>query len=493
MFRRNRRFSGPLTVLLGLGALSAPAGVALAADAATGSAQKPAAQSGSRAGADPVLDALERFGRSIQRVTLENGLRVVLNPDSSSPTVAVAVTYGVGSRDERPGQSGFAHLFEHMMFQGSRHVKKGEHFRLISERGGTLNGTTSSDRTNYFEVLPSSELRLALWLEADRMRALDVTPENFENQRAVVQEEYRMRYENAPYARGMLRLGELVYEGYGPYAHPTIGSMAELEAAKFEWVKDFYDRYYAPNNAVIAIAGDFDTDEAMRLVREYFGSIPKKPTQRSELGPAPEEAVAKKETVEDANVKTPGFFYGYRIPPSQTKEHYALELLAVILADGESSRLHQLLVRDRAVAQSVGAWTRDHVGPDLFALSVVLTEKGKLAEVQRLLDAELDKARKTPPSPAELQKAKNRIRASFVFGIQTNMGRAVKLSEYESYFGDARQLARELGRYLDVSAEDIQKAAAQYLTPQRRTLVEVLPVSKPEAPKAPAVAKGAQK
>jgi len=436
--------------------------------------------------ADPVLGALERFGRSIQRVTLENGLRVVLNPDSSSPTVAVAVTYGVGSRDERPGQSGFAHLFEHMMFQGSRNVKKGDHFTLIAERGGTLNGTTSSDRTNYFEVLPSSELPLALWLEADRMRSLDVTPENFENQRAVVQEEYRMRYENAPYMRGMLRLGELVFDGYAPYAHPTIGSMKELEAAKFEWVKDFYDRYYAPNNAVLAITGDFDTDQAMRLVREYFGAIPRKATARAELGAPPAQVSSRRETVEDPNVKTPGFFYGFRIPPSQTKEHYALELLTVMLADGESSRLHQLLVRDRALAQRVSAWTRDQVGPDELAISVVLTEKGKLADVQRVLDAELEKVRKAPPSPAELSKAKNRVRASFVFGIQTNMGRAVKLSEYESYYGDARQLARELGRYLEVTAEDVQRAAAQYLTPERRSLVEVVPVAKPAVAKAAA-------
>jgi zinc protease len=484
MFRHSRALAG----LLGAAALASAAPRALAQQAVSRAA--PFDAHATQQAADPVLGALERFGRSIQRVTLENGLRVVLNPDSSSPTVAVAVTYGVGSRDEGAGQSGFAHLFEHMMFQGSKNVKKGDHFTLISERGGTLNGTTSADRTNYFEVLPSSELPLALWLEADRMRALDVTPENFENQRAVVQEEYRMRYENAPYMRGMLRLSELVFDGYAPYAHPTIGSMKELEAAKFEWVKDFYDRYYAPNNAVLAITGDFDTDQAMSLVRKYFGPIGKKQTARAELGAPPGEVAGRRETVEDPNVKTPGFFYGFRIPPSQTKDHYALELLTVMLADGESSRLHQLLVRDRAVAQRVSAWTRDYVGPDELAISVVLTEKGKLADVARALDAELDKARKTPPGAAELQKAKNRVRASFVFGIQTNMGRAVKLSEYESYYGDARQLARELGRYLEVTAEDVRRAAAHYLTPERRSVVEVLPVAKPAVAKAATPAKG---
>ncbi|HEX6765726.1 MAG TPA: pitrilysin family protein, partial [Polyangiaceae bacterium] len=195
---------------------------------------------------DPAAEALGKLALSIQRNTLSNGLRVVLDPDPAAPTVAVSVTYDVGSRVEEPGKSGFAHLFEHMMFEGSAHVKKGEHFALITERGGTLNGTTSSDRTNYFEVLPASELALALWLEADRMRSLQVSAENFENQRAVVKEEYRMRYENAAYARAVLRLGELVFVNYPPYANPTIGKMADLDGAKLEWAQEFYSRHYVP-------------------------------------------------------------------------------------------------------------------------------------------------------------------------------------------------------------------------------------------------------
>jgi predicted Zn-dependent peptidase len=206
---------------------------------------EPKSGSGKPAAArDPVLSALDRLALSIQRRTLQNGLRVVLNPDPTSPTVGVSVTYDVGSRHEQPGRSGFAHLFEHMLFQGSRHVKKGEHFTLISERGGTLNGTTSADRTNYFEVVPASELELVLWLEADRMRWLDVSAENFENQRAVVKEEYRMRVDNAPYARGFLRLEELVFTDYAPYDHPPIGKLEDLDAAKLPWVQEFYQRHY---------------------------------------------------------------------------------------------------------------------------------------------------------------------------------------------------------------------------------------------------------
>src|SRR3954468_11914177 len=267
---------------------------------------------------DPALLSLERFGQGIERLSIENGLRLVLAPDHNAKTVAVSVTYGVGSRDEGPGQSGFAHLFEHMMFQGSQHVAKGQHFTLISERGGSLNGTTSADRTNYFEVLPSSELRLALWLEADRMRALAVTAENFENQRAVVKEEYRMRYENAPYMTGMMRMGELIFAEYPPYTRPTIGSMQDLDAAKLEWVKTFYDSHYAPKTAVLTISGDFDRDEAVKLAREYFGNIDKPIPPRAPLPEMPATVTPRKDLVKDANAKTPGFYFGFLIPKSHT-------------------------------------------------------------------------------------------------------------------------------------------------------------------------------
>lgn len=442
---------------------------------------------------DPALVSLERFGRGIERLTIENGLRLVLAPDNSAKTVAVSVTYGVGSRDEGPGQSGFAHLFEHMMFQGSQHVGKGQHFTLISERGGSLNGTTSADRTNYFEVLPSSELPLAMWLEADRMRALAVTADNFENQRAVVKEEYRMRYENAPYMTGMIRLGELVFAEYSPYTRPTIGSMQDLDAAKLEWVKAFYDQHYAPKNAVLTVTGDFDRDEAVRLARYYFGSIDKPVRTRAPLPEMPAKVTARKDVVRDANAKTPGFYFGYLIPKARTAEHYALELAVSLLADGESSRLERLLIRDRAVAQRVSAWTRDYVGPDELSVSAVLTEKADLAQVEKLVEAEIEKLAKQPAPAAELAKVKRRVRSAFVFGLQTNLSRATRLGEYESYFGDARLLARELASYQAVTAEQIQAAVKKYLGPERRQLVEVLPAEAAAAPAAgaPAAAKPA--
>jgi zinc protease len=433
---------------------------------------------------DPAVVSLERLALSIQRVTLENGLRVVLNQDASSPTIAVSVTYDVGARNEVPGQSGFAHLFEHMMFQGSKNVKRGQHFTLISERGGTLNGTTSADRTNYFESLPSSELELALFLEADRMRWLSVTAENLENQRAVVKEEYRMRVDNAPYGKSMLRLQELVFHDYPPYAHPTIGSMQDLDAAKLEWVQTFFATHYGPNNAVLTISGDFDNDSAVEMVRKYFGAAERRTPQPFPVpptalnltrGPKGPFVTAKREVVEDLNVKTPGIYWGYRIPPRMTPGHAALEIAALILADGESSRLYQKLVRDRAVLQRVSAWTNDHRGPDLFGVFGALSDKGKLDEAERLLEAELKKLRTTPPDAKELERIKTRIKHQFVFDLQANRVRATKLGEYEVFFGDARTVARDLAAYLAVTPEEVQRVAAEYLIPERRTAVEVRP------------------
>jgi predicted Zn-dependent peptidase len=437
---------------------------------------------------DPASVALGQLALSIQRKTLANGLRVVLHPDPAAPTIAVAVTYDVGSRVEESGKSGFAHLFEHMMFQGSAHVKKGDHFSLITERGGTLNGTTSSDRTNYFEVLPASELALALWLEADRMRSLAVNAENFENQRAVVKEEYRMRYENAAYARAGLRLGELVYANYPPYANPTIGKMADLDAAKLEWAQEFYARHYVPNNAVVSIVGGFEPDDALVLVERYFGGIPQRPLTSFTAPKALPEPATARETLADSNAKTPGILYGYLIPPARTPEHYALELAATLLGDGESARLYQALVRKRALCQETRAWTRDFRGPDQFGIQVVLSEKAKLPEVERALDAELDALVKAPMSAAELERVKRRVRAGFVFGLETTLRRAVELGEFELYWGDARGLASELERYLAVTAAEVQAAAAKYLVKERRVVIAVNPAPKPAAPAAPAAA-----
>ncbi|MDH3845825.1 MAG: insulinase family protein, partial [Myxococcales bacterium] len=271
------------------------------------------------AGAELAASSLPNL--KVSRATLDNGLRVVMSEDHTVPTVAVAVYYDVGSRNETKGRSGFAHLFEHMMFQGSANIDKGEHFSLIINRGGDANGTTSNDRTNYFETLPSNELALGLWLEADRMRSLAITQENFENQRQTVMEERRQRIDNQPYIPSMLRINELAYGDYWPYAHSTIGDMQDLLDAPLEAVQEFFDMYYAPNNAVLSISGDFDPNEAMPLVEKYFGSIPSRERTPFVEPEPPKQTAERTETMYDPNATLPAFHLAYHIPASRTPDH----------------------------------------------------------------------------------------------------------------------------------------------------------------------------
>jgi predicted Zn-dependent peptidase len=471
-------------------ATAAPSTPPKAQPSATSPAKAQPSQDGPRAAGK---DDATAVALDVRRERLENGLRVVMSVDRTSPTIAVDVVYDVGSRNEERGRSGFAHLFEHMMFQGSANVPRGDHFRLVTAHGGVLNGTTSADRTNYFEMMPQSELALALWLEADRMKSLDVSKSNFENQRAVVKEEYRMRVENAAYVPASIRLEELVYQGYWPYEHSTIGSMQDLDAAQLEWVQAFHAAYYAPNNAVLSIAGDFDPNEAMTLVRKYFGDAKPQPNvPKFEVGSLPPQTSPREDVVEDAHAKLPAVLFGWAIPASREPDHYALELAAMLLGSGESSRLHRTLVRERGVAVDVDVSLNNYRGPDTFAIEAKIARTSTPAAVSALIEQELAKLAKTPPSAAEMTKVRNRLKSRFVFGLQSNFARAQKLAEFELYWGDARLLNDELPRYLAVTPDAISRAVATYLTKARSSRVEVKPrADEPVAdakagPKAPA-------
>src|SRR5215204_6440286 len=262
-------------------------------------------------------DAFKLEPLEIEEYKLENGLRVVLNRDTTSPVVSVAVYYDVGSRNEREGRTGFAHLFEHMMFQGSENVKKAEHFQFIMKAGGTMNGTTSSERTNYFETLPASELPLGLWLESDRMRSLAVTQENLDNQREAVKEEKRLRYDNQPYGQIFDLIAEMIYKNFSN-AHSTIGSMEDLDDATVEDVQEFFRIYYAPNNAVLVLSGAFETETAKELIEKYFGTIPSQPLPPPLDVAEPEEVAEKYREYEDSLAPLPAFLMGWKIPPRRT-------------------------------------------------------------------------------------------------------------------------------------------------------------------------------
>ena len=315
----------------------------------------------------------ERFhlpSTPIEEFTLANGLRVVLSPDRAIPVVSIAVYYDVGSRNEREGRTGFAHLFEHMMFQGSENVPKAAHFQYIFNAGGTMNGTTSTERTNYFETLPSNYLPLAFWLESDRMRSLKVTQENLDNQRNAVQEEKRLRYDNQPYVTAFLRMNELIFANPAN-AHSTIGSMEDLDAATIDDVKEFFRIYYAPNNAVLTVVGDFDNDEARALVEKYFANIPSQPDPPPVDVSEPEAVAIREETFHDPLAPAPAFVLGWKIPARRTPDFYALSLAGTLLFEGDSSRLYQKLVKGDESVVSIEGGVDERRGPSalyIFAL-----------------------------------------------------------------------------------------------------------------------------
>ncbi len=287
-----------------------------------------------------------------------------------------------------------------------------------------------------------------------------------------------------------MRLEELAFAGYPPYAHPTIGSMEDLDAAKLPWVQDFYQRYYGPNNAVLSIAGNFDVDEAMALVEKYFGPAERREPPKYEPPTAPAQAKPQRERVEDKNVRTEALLAGYLIPPARTPIITRSRCSRSCSAT-ESSRFYQELVKRQELAQQASAYTRDYRGLDMFGTMVILNDRAKLADVEKAVDAELAKIKKTPPSAAELDRVKRRLRAAYVFGLQTNLRRATELGEFELFWGDARGIARELERYLAVTPADVKRVAEKYLVPSNRAVIEIVPAATAQkAPSAAPPAKG---
>jgi len=462
------------------GAGAQPAKAPPTAAPAAKPAAKPAAEAppAKAAEAQPAKAATSPQGSAqiaVERYTLDNGLRVVLNPDRTVPTVAVAMYYDVGSRNEMRGRSGFAHLFEHMMFQGSANVGKGEHFKLVMNRGGSVNGTTSNDRTNYYQTLPSNELALGMWLEADRARSLEITQANFENQRQTVMEERRQSIDNRPYMQSMLRINELTYGDYFPYAHSTIGDMQDLIKAPLSAVQEFFHTYYAPNNAVLSIAGDFEPAEALAMAQKYFGDLPKRTVPAFDPPALLPQTAERTETMLDPLAELPAFHIAYHIPPDRSEDHYPLELLAIVLGDGESSRLYQELIKDKEILQDIDVSTDGRRGPDLFSVWGICARGHKGAEARKVFYSHLEKIAKVGVTQRELQKAKNRVRSAFVFGLESNLARAKQLAQYEMYFGDARLLRDEASRYLKVENDDIKRVAKKYFAPTNRTVLDVEP------------------
>lgn len=413
---------------------------------------------------------------NFREMRLKNGLRVITIEDHSAPVVAVDVTYNVGSRDERKGRTGFAHLFEHMMFKGSENVGRGEHFYQVITSGGEMNGQTNPDRTLYYEVLPANQLDMALFLEADRMRSLAITKENLDNQRNAVQDERRQFTDNKPYGKSEEIQQNMLYDDF-PYHHTTIGSMEDLNAASVEDVADFFKTYYAPNNAVLVLVGDFDTKDAIEKIRKNFDPIPRQPDPKPiQMNEVPQTA-ERRQTVEDALVRVPQLDIAFRAAPGNTPDYYALEAVSAILQSGASSRLYQKLVKDKQIVTNISGSMDERRGPGAFYLTAVPRPGRKIEEVEAAIYDELSRLANEPVSDAELQKVKNIERRAWLNRFQTVRNRALYTGIYAVNYNDPNLVNTWLDKFDAVTKEDIQRVAKKYLGQNNRVVIITVPKS----------------
>jgi zinc protease len=409
-----------------------------------------------------------------RQTKLPNGLTVITHEDHSTPVVDLQLWYHVGSKDEKEGRTGFAHLFEHLMFKGSEHVKPEDHDRIITNAGGVSNAYTQDDVTVYWETFPANYLEKVLWMEADRMSTLNVSEENFKSEREVVKEERLTRIENPPYGD----LFEVLYANafdVHPYRHVTIGSMADLNAATIDDVREFYKTYYVPNNATLAIAGDFKADQALEWIRQYFGDIPtgQNPIVRSNLK-EPAHNKERRITHKKA-VPLPAYIAGYYIPADGHPDSYPLVIAGKILSEGRSSRIYQSLVYSSQLAVQADISGNFSEDPNLFIATVIMNRGRSLDDGEKGLNNELMLLQTEPVTDMELEKAKNKIRSEWAFGRQSVQDKASSLAHAAVIHKDTATVNSEYDLFMRVSKEDIMRVAKTYFRPENRTVVIVQP------------------
>jgi zinc protease len=408
---------------------------------------------------------------------LPNGLKLVMLEDHKTPIVSVQVWYHVGSKNERPGRTGFAHLFEHLMFKGSPHVEPEEHMRIIEAMGGVTNAFTTEDVTVYFETVPSNYLARALWLEADRLGGLNISQENFDHERDVVKEERRLRYDNQPYGRVWEDLSAAAFTEH-PYQHSVIGSMEDLNKATVEDVREFFRAFYRPDNATLVLVGDFEPEEAVRMAQTYFGGIPrpKEPIERNSVAEPPQKA-ERRLSKSYSNSPLPAVIIGYHGPANFAADSYPLDLATSILSNGQSSILYRKLVYEQrlaAQAQAFGFFSED---PNLVIFRAILNQGKTLAEGEKALDEVIEQLKTAPVNVRDLEKAKNQEIAAIVLRRQRVQAKANALGLAAVVGKDVNLVNTELDRYLSVTAADIQQAAQRYLVPAHRTVLIVEPAA----------------
>jgi len=406
---------------------------------------------------------------------LPNGLKLVMVEDHKTPIVSLQLWYHVGSKDERSGRTGFAHLFEHLMFKGSAHVPPEGHFRTIEAMGGVNNAYTTEDVTVYFETVPSNYLARTMWLEADRMGGLNINQENFDAEREVVKEERRMRFDNTPYGRVWEDLSAAAFTAH-PYHHSVIGSMEDLNKATVEDVREFFHAFYRPDNATLVLVGDLNPEEAVRMAQTYFGGI-EKPKQKIERinVPEPVQKAERRLTKSYDNSPLPAVIMGYHMPANFAPDSYPLDIASTILSAGQSSILYTKLVYEQRLATQAQAFGFFSEDPNLMIFRTILNQGKTTAEGEKALDAVIEQMKTTPVNARDLEKAKNQQIASIVLRRQRVEAKADALGLCAVVGKDPNLVNTELDRYLKVTAADIQKAARQYLAAAQRTVLIVEP------------------
>lgn len=412
---------------------------------------------------------------------LPNGLHVILHKDNTTPIVAVSVLYHVGSKNEDPNRTGFAHFFEHLLFEGSENIKRGEFDKYLQNAGATNNANTSNDRTFYYEVLPSNQLELGLWMESERMLHAKIEPIGVETQREVVKEEKRQRIDNQPYGSILTEVLKRAYTVH-PYQWAPIGSLDHLNAASLDEFIAFYKTFYVPENATLSIAGDIDIEQTKAMVSKYFKDIPKgtKPVPRPTVVEPPQKAEVR-DVVFD-NIQLPAVIQAYHIPAQGTPDSYALDMLSTLLSGGQSSRMYKALVDEQKKAFTVQAFPFSLEDPGLY-LTFGLVNMGVSPEdLEKAMDAEIEKVQKELISEKEFQKIRNQVESNFVQQNSSAVGIAEQLANYHVYYKDANLINTEIDRYMKVTREDLQRVAKQYLTKENRVVLQYLPKSAQSKP-----------
>ena len=414
---------------------------------------------------------------AFEEFDLDNGLHVILHQDNTAPLIVTSVLYHVGSKDEDPERTGFAHFFEHLLFEGTENIERGEWFKLVSANGGNNNAYTNNDFTYYYEVFPSNNLELSLWMESERMLHPVINEIGVETQNEVVKEERRMRYDNSPYGRWDEEVRKLLFKKH-PYKHSTIGEMEHLDAASLEEFIAFNKKFYVPNNAVLVLAGDFEAETAKKLVKTYFNDIPK--GAEIDRNVIKEDPILEALTGEafDKNIQIPAIFTAYRIPEKTSRDSKVLDMISSYLSDGKSSKLYRKLVDEKKMSLEVAAFNISLEDYGVYVILSLPVGENSLMALRNEIDLEIDKIQKELISEKDYEKLLNKFESQFVNSNSTVEGIANSLAEYYTFYGDTNLINSEIDIYRSITREEIRAAAQKYLNPNQRLTLNYLPESK---------------